>query len=487
MRYSIRTKFFLATGVTVLVFVLTITLFHVIFYEKYALYQNQRQLETTYQSINQELISTGELSASYLLKFESSLGLRILILDQSFTTLYGVTMTADGAVIDTSKYPGQDFIPTIQEYYDEIVQHGYIHATQLDKLSGSQYLYLIGLLANGEYLILRTPLPAIEANIEYSRVFIIASALITLLLSLIMAYIISGRFSKPLVEINTITNRMTHLDFSRKYTGKTKDEIGELGHNINSLSDQLENTINQLQMTNARLEEEIRKERQIDDMRQNLLANVSHDLKTPLAIIQGYAEGLKENISEEKEDRDFYCNVIIEESERMNKLVRQILNLSRLELGKISPEIENIEVCAYINTISERFSLMLQEKQITLKNEVPETIVLADVDMLGQVLVNLIGNAAEHATGHGSIIISGEYRGPKLRVHVYNDGPQLSDDDLDKIWLSFYKVDKARTRAYGGTGLGLTIVKTIIEAHDNECGAENRDGGVSFWFDLTIG
>ncbi|MDO4541558.1 MAG: HAMP domain-containing sensor histidine kinase, partial [Bacillota bacterium] len=310
-----------------------------------------------------------------------------------------------------------------------------------------------------------------------------------LLLSLIWTYIVSTRWVKPIVEINSITNSMAHLDFSKKYTGNSNDELGELGHNINSLSSQLESTINQLQKTNSRLEEEIKKERQIDEMRQNLIANVSHDLKTPLAIIQGYAEGLKENIKESQEDRDFYCSVIIDEAERMNKLVRQILTLSQLEMGKLKPELECFEVSSFINGIMEKFHLMFEERNITITNDVPKTIVSADGSMLSQVLVNLISNAVDHTENGGHIKISADLHDTKIRIKVFNTGSHIPEDDLDKIWLSFYKVDKARTRnrAYGGTGIGLTIVKNIVESHKNTCGVDNMEDGVEFWFELDIG
>lgn len=234
------------------------------------------------------------------------------------------------------------------------------------------------------------------------------------------------------------------------------------------------------------MEEEIKKERQIDEMRQNLLANVSHDLKTPIAIIQGYAEGLRANISESPEDREFYTSVIIEESERMNKLVRQILSLSQLEMGKIKPEIESIEIASYVDVIMGKFSLMFKEKNIETKSTVKSTMIFADTNMLGQVLVNLITNAADHTKSGGHIKIDAKIKDNKLRINVFNEGDTIPEDELDKIWLSFYKRDKARTGRYGGTGIGLTIVKTTMEAHNNTCGVQNEENGVTFWVEFDI-
>ena len=222
-------------------------------------------------------------------------------------------------------------------------------------------------------------------------------------------------------------------------------------------------------------------------MRQNLIANVSHDLKTPLAIIQGYAEGLRENVKDTQEDRDFYCSVIIDEAERMNKLVRQILTLSQLEMGKMKPEIESFEISSFIDGTTEKFKLMFDERDIHVTNLVPRTIIAADSGMLSQVLVNLISNAADHTANGGKIIIDSEYLEQKIRIRIFNEGNPIPEDELDKIWLSFYKIDKARTRTYGGTGIGLTIVKTIMDSHKNQCGVYNNENGVTFWFDLDIG
>lgn len=487
MHFSIKTKMFLAMNLGVLLFAIIFISTHFLFFEKYVLEKNKDLLASTYNSINTELINKGTVNIE---NYSSNLGLSITILDTNYNYKYSVTMTETGennSTVNDSISPNTRYSDIIKEYEDSIKKYKYIQAIQEDKYSNANFLYLIGSLASSDYIILRVPLPAIEANIEYSRFFIAVTGILTLLISMIWTYIISTRWVKPIVKINSITNSMAHLDFSEKYVGKSQDEIGELGNNINSLSSQLESTIHQLQKTNARLEEEVKKGRQIDEMRQNLIANVSHDLKTPLAIIQGYAEGLRENIKESQEDREFYCSVIIEESERMNKLVRQILTLSQLEMGKLKPELESFDISSYINAIADKFSLILEEKNLTITNHVQRALVYADGSMLGQVLMNLMSNAVDHTIENGNIIITSELFEKKIRISVFNEGNTIPEEELDKIWLTFYKVDKARTRKYGGTGIGLTIVKSIIDAHKNECGVYNNENGVTFWFELDIG
>ena len=485
MRHSIGMKLFGTMNIVVIIFAALLIFLHFTFFEDYVIAKNNEMLEKTYYSIDRELVTTGSLTSSYLEKFQSQTGLHITILNSDYELLYAVTMQGEEEEPQNTGAPNEVYGKIIEAHKETILKNGFIHAeTQADN---PNYLFLIGVLDSGDYLILGTPLPMIATSIEYSRFFIIITGLLTMALSLILIFLISRHFVKPIVEINAITNNMAHLDFSKKYTGKNNDEVGELGHNINSLSSQLETTIHQLQKTNCRLEEEIKKERQIDEMRQNLIANVSHDLKTPLAIIQGYAEGLRENVKDTQEDRDFYCSVIIDEAECMNNLVRQILTLSQLEMGKMKPEIESFVISSFIDGTTEKFKLMFDERDIHVTNLVPRTIIAADSGMLSQVLVNLISNAADHTANGGKIIIDSEYLEQKIRIRIFNEGNPIPEDELDKIWLSFYKIDKARTRTYGGTGIGPTIVKTIMDSHKNQCGVYNNENGVTFWFVLDFG
>lgn len=491
MKYSIQAKLFITVGFVVIVFMLILTSLHLMFYGKYTLAQNKNLLAEAYQTISDEVIANNGYLSSNIEEFESASGMQILFLNSNYDTVSAFIIEDNGEIhqkiadtMDSDQYQRE-----IETFSSTIKKDNYIIYTQNDDVAEGRYLTLIGQLPlsnNMFYVVLRVSVPSIEANITYSRFFITITGCITMVISLLMAYLISRHWVKPILEINAITKNMANLDFTRKFKGKTTDEIGELGENVNFLSGHLEESIKELQKTNERLEEEVKKERQIDEMRQNLIANVSHDLKTPIAIIQGYAEGLKENISENQEDRDFYCSVIIEESDRMNKLVRQILNLSQLELGKVKPEIESLEVSSYIDVIISKFNLMFKEKQINIESHSEKCMIFADSNMLGQVLINLITNAADHTAAGGHIEVTTMRNENKLHVNVFNEGENIPEDELDKIWLSFYKRNKSRTGIYGGTGIGLTIVKTIMEAHNNQCGVFNSETGVNFWFELDI-
>jgi signal transduction histidine kinase len=462
---------------------MVLSLMHLAFYYQYCIYQNKHTLISVYDSVQDQIEKNGKLQYTDLEQFENNYGLTIIVLNEDFQYLYGITISDRGNTEDLDNYAVRVYGGAIEQYSDKMESQGYVTFIEGD----SQYLYLIGELTGGDYLVLRLPIPAIEANIQYSRFFFLLTGLITMVLVLIADVFIARSFSNPIKEITQITTSIANMDFSKKYDGSYNGEIDTLGHNVNFLSETLEETIKDLQATNESLKAELKNKEQIDEMRQNLLANVSHDLKTPIAIIQGYAEGLKANISENPEDRDFYTDVIIEEADRMNKLVKQILNLSRLEMGQRQPELENIEITTFIDDVIKNYNMLVEDKQLTVINDVPQTIVTADVDMLGQVVYNLTTNAYDHTPESGKIIFTGEYRENKIRIKVFNEGKPIPEDDLEKIWLSFYKTDKSRTRTYSGTGLGLTIVKTIIESHGCECGVTNEENGVTFWFDLNIG
>ncbi|MDF2880387.1 MAG: integral rane sensor signal transduction histidine kinase [Clostridiaceae bacterium] len=278
---------------------------------------------------------------------------------------------------------------------------------------------------------------------------------------------------------------MTELNFTEKYSVESEDEIGELGKSINSLSQQLDMSINELKEKNQKLSEDIEKERKLDEMRKEFIANVSHELKTPISLIQGYSEGLKVNVVDSEEDKNFYCDVIISEAMKMNKLVKSLLNLSLIDSGNLKLDKTKFNISSLLESTINKFMPIFNEKQIKLYVNAKEKVfVNADILWIEQVLVNYINNALNHVDNNLEIRINIENTNDKVRVKVFNTGKQIPEELCDKIWDSFYKVDKARTRAYGGTGLGLSIVAGIQKLHSNTYGVINMKNGVEFWFDL---
>ena len=295
-------------------------------------------------------------------------------------------------------------------------------------------------------------------------------------------------FVRPIGELSDIAKRMSNLDFNVKYKVETGDEIGELGHSINVLSEKLEDTISDLKSANNQLQTDIAQKVQVDEMRKEFLSNVTHELKTPIALIQGYAEGLKDNISEDTESREFYCDVIIDEASKMNKMVKKLLTLNQIEFGNQTVELERFDLAALIRSVLESSEILLKQKGIQVRiDERCSVEVWADEYMIEEVVTNYLTNAIYHAANENIIDIRIIKDKGRVRVSVFNTGEPIPEEDIEKIWIKFYKVDKARTREYGGNGIGLSIVKAIMEAHNKPYGVINHSNGVEFWFELDAG
>lgn len=299
--------------------------------------------------------------------------------------------------------------------------------------------------------------------------------------SLIMLYA-TKRMTDPIVTLSDLSRQMASLDFSQRFQGSSGDEIQQLGESINQLSDNLEETIGSLRRANEKLEQDIRLKEELDQQRRALLSNISHELKTPIALIQGYAEGLREGMAEDEALRIRYSDIIIEEAERMNRLVRQLLSLDELESGSLEIQPEPIDLAALLREICGSFERIQSEKQVRLEMDFPEQLMVeSDELLLEQMVQNYISNAFQYVREGGLIRIQAQARGEKGAVFsVYNEGDLIPEEDLDQIWNKFYKVDKARTRSYGGSGIGLSVVKAAAEHLGGGCRGENKENGVEF-------
>jgi signal transduction histidine kinase len=336
-------------------------------------------------------------------------------------------------------------------------------------------------------ILIRSNYENIQESVTIANTFLAYIGIAVVILGSAAMFIISRSFTKPILELSGIAKRMADLDFEAKYKVKSKDEIGELGSSINLLSDKLESTISELKQANNELLTDIQKKTEIDEMRKEFLSNVSHELKTPLSLIQGYAEGLKENINEDAESRDFYCEVIMDEAGKMNQMVKKLLSLNELEFGSNQISFERFDIVSLIRSVLEATEILFRQKEVTLYFEEKKPVyVWADEYLTEQVLTNYISNALNHVGGQKIIEIKLIPRDDTVRIAVFNTGENIPEEELDKIWIKFYKVDKARTREYGGSGIGLSIVKAIMNSHNRECGVINRPVGVEFWFELDV-
>ncbi len=356
-----------------------------------------------------------------------------------------------------------------------------------DRYVGLDYVECWGQYTEGNYFLIRSPLESIEESASISNRFYFFVGILVMLLSGGLVMLFLQRRLRPIDELTRLSRKMADLEFDEKYTYHAGNEIDVLGESFNRMSSQLEKTISELKSANLELQKDIENKIRIDEQRKEFLDNVSHELKTPIALIQGYAEGLKENITEDPESMDFYCDVIMDEADKMNKLVKSLLTLNQLESGKDPVVMEHFDLTALINGVLQKMDIMIRQNDaVVLFRQTSPVYVWADEFKIEEVVTNYTSNALHHLGGDRQVEIRIEKNEGRAKVSVFNTGQPIPEADLPNLWEKFYKVDKARTREYGGSGIGLSIVKAIMESHGQAYGVKNYENGVEFWFTLDL-
>ncbi len=391
----------------------------------------------------------------------------VFMMDRIRQYIMGRTNANDETILETENY-------TIQKsFYNR---------------SDSYYLECWGFFSdNRTMFIMSMPLESIAESVELSNQFLGYVGLAAMAVGCVAMYLVTRQVTSPILQLADVSERMSRLDFDAKYTGDAQDEIGVLGSSMNMLSDKLRETIGELKAANLTLQKDIEEKIQIDEMRKEFIANVSHELKTPIALIQGYAEGLAEGMADDPESRDYYCGVIVDEAAKMNKMVRQLLTLTALEFGNEQLNVERFDIAEVIRGVLASASILIQQKNARIQLEMSSPVyVWADEFKIEEVLTNYLSNALNHLGGARIIRIIVEPQKDRVRVAVRNTGETIPEEALPNLWTKFFKVDKARSREYGGSGIGLSIVKAIMEFHHQEYGVRNTEDGVEFWFTLDV-
>ncbi len=490
MKYSIKRQF---AGIFGLLMVGTILLCWFInntFLERYYMKDKQKALLETYQVLNrasnEDKIGTDEFDIEFQ-KICGRYNVSFILLDAESKTLK--TSTPDYSTL--SRRLLNNLFEQNYEDNDQVLQKGEKFEIQIatDDRINTDFLEMWGVLDNGNLFLLRCPLESIRESVNLANRFLAYVGFGAAIVSAVIILIISGKITKPIKELTEISERMIHLDFEAKYTGKSKTEIALLGQNINELSCTLEQTISELKSANNELQRDIEKKNKIDEMRKEFLSNVSHELKTPIALIQGYAEGLKEGISDDEESRDFYCEVIMDEASKMNNMVKKLLTLNQLEFGNDNVTMERFDIVSLIKNYLQSAEILCRQKDVkVIMKEYQPIYVWADEFMVEEVFGNYFSNAMNHVADDKVIDVKLLVKEKTVRISVFNTGEPIPEESISHIWEKFYKVDKARTREYGGSGVGLSIVKAIMDALNREYGVENYNNGVEFWFELeTVG
>ena len=344
---------------------------------------------------------------------------------------------------------------------------------------------LFGVLDDGSFCLLSTVLESIHNSTAIANRFMGYVGIAISLLGALFALFLAGKLTQPIRELTEISARMKKLDFSAKYKGHSRTEIAELGENINELSEILEKTISELKTANNELREDIERKEKTEEMRREFLSNVTHELKTPLALIKGYAEGLSEGVAEDPDSIRFYTDVIVDEADKMNRMVARLLSLNQLEFGDTQFTMVRFDIVGFIRGCLNNAGVLAEQKQISVRMEERSPLyVWSDEFWTEEVFMNYFSNAVNHCDGEKVIDIHFEEKQNCVRVVVFNTGKPIPEESVPHLWEKFYKVDKARTRAYGGSGVGLSVVKAIMDQLHQGYGVTNYDNGVSFWFEL---
>lgn len=355
-----------------------------------------------------------------------------------------------------------------------------------DAYLGDEYLILSGTLSDSNIIMIRYAMANMELSIAIFDRTLIIVAVIVFVVAFVLVEIFTRRLVHPVMELTDISKKMTELDFNVKYEPRERmTEIDVLGEHMNTMSRTLEETYAELQQANDELKKDIKLKEKHEEMQTEFLSNVAHELKTPIALISGYAEGLIDGMADDPENRQYYLDVIVDESAKMTKLVGQLMSLNELQYSDRNEEPEEFSVTELIRGIVDLSKILINQYNIRVEYDIKEDIVIKSVpSLIETAFSNYLTNAIHYCKGDKVIRISQTDEGESVRISVYNSGDNIPDEAIPRLWDKFYKVDKARTREYGGSGVGLSMVKLSIESLGGRYGVYNSDFGVTFWFEI---
>lgn len=503
---KIATKLFFITAVVFILFITAMVLFQDLFFEDYYVAKKHQHFTSSIQKLSENFSKNKldhDTARKYLRKFDEENDSKSVIINieryymsymtgtlasnVDFYTLYTLDNKVNETTIDLII---NEWVSASRTSSRDLVLKKHQMVFSNDNINNTNYIVGFAPIVknNGvqNIVVSMASLQPVGDAVNATKEFYIYIYVFALVIILLLSLFYSIMISKPLVKLKNAASKMTELDFSVKCEVNSKDEIGELGLILNFLSEKLDKTLGELKASNDMLKKDIEKERQLEVMRKEFVTAVSHELKTPITLIGGYAEALKDHIGS-AEDQDFFVDVILDESNKMDYLIKDMLDLSQLESGMLKLSIEEFNMVELIGFVLKKFSRKIIEKKIQIETHFPGDTVLVqgDVHRFEQVLVNLISNAIRHVNDEGRISLRIQQNPEGILVAVENEGEPIQEQEQQKIWQRFYKIDKSRNREMEGTGIGLSIVKNILEQHHCIYGVHNTQNGVEFYFVLS--
>ena len=485
MKHSIKRQMMTVFVGLILFMIVVFMIVNGSFLEKYYISNKKSEFIKVYTMV-QEGVENGTINSETpekdLGRLTEKNNISIAVIDSEYNVVYTNVREKQMMVVQLFGYLYDKSHQEVLEKTDS-----YDICKSVDPQNNTEYLSMWGSFDNGDIFIMRSPLESIRSAVTIFNRFIGVVGGCVILASVLLAWYFSKRITEPIMELATLSQKMADLDFEAKYTSGGSNEIGVLGENFNRMSERLEQTISNLKEANYKLQKDIEQKEKRENMRSEFLGNVSHELKTPIALIQGYAEGLKEGVNDDPESREFYCEVIMDEAGKMNRMVKNLLALNQLEFGEDDVQFERFDITSLISGVLQSLDILIEQKeaQVIFRHKNP-VYVWADEFKVEQVVRNYVNNALNHVDGEKVIEIKITQENDMAKITVFNTGTPIPEEDLPHIWEKFYKVDKARTREYGGNGIGLSIVKAIMDSFGKGYGAINHTNGVEFWFELDM-
>lgn len=377
------------------------------------------------------------------------------------------------------------------QYFAEIIRDGTTSPQQLSHFlldSGENIknsIFVQPIMEDGkikEYAFAVASLQPVNEAMLVLKDYYVYALIIVFLVIILLSFYYSKIIVKPLIKMNRVTKKMANFDFSEKLPVTADDEIGGLSGSINTLSVNLKDRIDRLNVANTKLQQDIERERQLEKTRKEFISGVSHELKTPLSVIRSFAEGIKDGVSK---DTTYYTDVILEETENMNRLIVEMLELAKLESGTYKLDMTTFSIGELIQQVYTKLLFSMEEKHLQVSIDVDSSILVkANRSRIEQVVVNLLSNAIRYTPDGEKIQVSVIEMEDTVKIEIENTGNPIPEDSLEKIWDRFYRLDASRSRHTGGTGLGLSIVKNILDLHHAEYGVYNTTNSVVFYFNL---
>lgn len=385
-----------------------------------------------------------------------------------------------------------EILNILSQNYDNLSQFsesGYYYFSTADTIEEQNIVYFLNTEIDGvPYTYISVfPMSHITDVVSAVRTINIYTFILIFVVLSIAALLYSNAFSKPLLTINNATKKLSQLDFSGdRIHIETDDEFNELAKNINTLSANLQTTLSQLSEQNKQLSKSLDVENENEQKRKDFIRGMSHELKTPLSVIQASSEALEKGIFTSEEDKDKQLNVIQKEVMKTNKMIKDMMLVYRLDTPQYKEKYQDVEIKTLIEDVMSRLSLLAKNNHVTMTLLSDDITLFSDSDKLEIVLTNLISNAIKYTPRNEEIKIEAKQIDKFLDITITNYGITIKDDDLPHLFEPFYRVNKEHERANESTGLGLYIVNQTLKQFDSECHVKNIDNGVAFTFQLKM-